>query len=98
MSKVMMVDANRCTGCRVCELACSMIQVGEYNPARSKIRVLQNRELDVNIPVVQAGCDQCEECVRWCFSEAIRFTDAKEAALIHKELKIGTFPVPFMPR
>ena len=94
VEKVLIVDGEKCTGCRVCELACSVARSGEYNPQRSRIRVLRNMELDVSIPVIDATCDFCGKCTEWCFEEAIKFVDYEEAALIRKEAKIGCFPSP----
>ena len=94
MEKVLIVDGEKCTGCRVCELICSMVRSGEYNPDKTCIRVLRNVELDVSIPVVEVTCDFCGKCTEWCFSEAIKFVDLEEAAIIRKEAKIGSFPVP----
>ena len=94
MEKVLIVDGDKCTGCCVCELVCSMAKSGEYNPQKSNIKVLRNMELDVCIPVLNAKCDFCDKCTEWCFQEAIRFVDYAEAALLRKEAKIGCFPSP----
>jgi len=94
MEKVLIVDGEKCTGCRICELVCSMIRSREYNPQRSCIKVLRNMELDVSIPVIETTCDFCGKCSEWCFQEAIRFVSWEEAALIRKEAKIGCFPAP----
>jgi Fe-S-cluster-containing hydrogenase component 2 len=94
VERVLIVDGEKCTGCRVCELVCSFARSGEYNPERSCIRVLRNIELDVSIPVIEATCDFCGKCTQWCFQEAIRFVDWQEAALIRKEARIGCFPSP----
>jgi len=95
LSKVLVVEADKCFGCKVCELVCSMVKTGEYNPRNSRIRVLQNRELDINLPVIRADCDQGGKCVEWCFPQAIRFVDFEDAAIMRKEAKLGTFPVLF---
>ena len=92
----MIVDGDKCTGCEVCELVCSMVRSGEYNPQKSCIRVLRNMELDVSIPVIEATYDFCGKCTEWCFSEAIRFVDLEEAAIIRKEAKSGYFPAPVL--
>ena len=94
MDKILIVDGEKCTGCKVCELICSMVRSGEYNPQKSCIKVLRNMELDVNIPVIEVGCDFCGKCTDWCFQEAIKFVDLEEAAIMRKGAKIGCFPAP----
>lgn len=61
MSKVLFVDLEKCTGCRACELACSMKHHGEYNPAKSRITVFGFAPTASFIPIF---CMQCEEA--WC--------------------------------
>ena len=94
MDKVLVVDGDKCTGCRVCELICSMVKSGEYNPQKSCIRVLKNREMDVNIPIIEVTCDCCGKCAEWCFDKAISFMSYEEAFILRKEARIGRFPVP----
>ncbi len=94
MEKVLIVDGEKCTGCRVCELVCSSARSGEYNPKRSLIKVMRHLEFDVSIPVIDTSCDYCGKCVEWCFPEAIRFVGLEEAAIIRKEARIGCFPSP----
>ncbi|MFC1887094.1 4Fe-4S dicluster domain-containing protein [Thermodesulfobacteriota bacterium] len=96
MEKVLIIDGEKCTGCRVCELACSMKRSGEYNPKHSSIKVLRNMEFDVSIPVLSRDCDFCGQCIEWCFESAIKFVDYEEAALIRKRAKVGCFPSPFV--
>jgi len=36
MGKMLYVDIEKCTGCRLCELACSFRHYDEYNPAKSR--------------------------------------------------------------
>jgi carbon-monoxide dehydrogenase iron sulfur subunit len=94
MEKVLIVDGDKCTGCQVCELVCSMVRSGEYNLRSSCIKVMKNRELDVNIPVISVGCDFCGECAKWCFPQAINFVNLEEAAIVRKKAAIGCFPAP----
>ena len=96
MEKVLIVDGEKCTGCRVCELICSMARAGEYNPRKSCIRVLRHMELDVSIPAIETTCDCCGKCIEWCFEDAIQFVDWEEAALIRKRSRIGCFPAPMV--
>jgi len=41
MEKVLMIDYEKCTGCRLCELVCSVMHDGVSNPARSRIKVMR---------------------------------------------------------
>ncbi len=100
MNKVLIVDVDHCTGCRICELVCSMNRQGEYNPGKSYIKVLKNKELDVNLPVLAVLCiksfPDCEKCTQFCPTKCLRFTTLKEGALVRKRTKIGSIPVPIL--
>lgn len=63
------VSPDKCTGCRLCELACSLKVTGELNPHRSRIRVYGYDSL-FSLPVT---CFQCEtaECAEACPTGAI---------------------------
>jgi len=94
VEEVLIIDGEKCTGCRVCELVCSMARSGEYHPQNSYIKIMRHTELDVNIPVIRFGCNLCHKCIEWCFPKAIRFVTVEEAAITRKKSKIGTFPAP----
>ena len=100
MDRVLMVDVDNCTGCKICELVCSMNSQNEYNPSKSYIKVLTNKDLDVNLPVLDVRCAKgnsaCGKCVEFCPTKCIRFTTLKEAALIRKKARIGMMPAPYV--
>jgi anaerobic carbon-monoxide dehydrogenase iron sulfur subunit len=96
MYEILIIHADKCTGCRVCELVCSMSKSGEYNPAKAYITVLRNRDLDVNIPAISESCDCCGKCVAWCSPQALQFVSPEEAAIIRKNNLIGSFPAPIV--
>jgi Fe-S-cluster-containing hydrogenase component 2 len=96
MEKILIVDIEKCNGCRVCELVCSMARQGEYNPKESWIKLIRNREMDVNIVALDVRCDFCNQCVEWCFPKALKFVSWEEAAIIRKDNKIGKFPAPLL--
>jgi len=96
MEKMLIVDTDRCNGCEVCELVCSMAKHGEYNPKKSYIKLIRNREMDVNIVAVDVKCDFCNKCVEWCLPGALKFVTLEEAAVIRKENRIGIFPAPLL--
>ena len=94
MEKVLIVDTDKCTGCRICELVCSMAKQGEFNPRKSFIRVTRNKEIDFNMVTSGVNCDFCGECVKWCIFRAIKFVDLQEAIVNWKGIKVGTLPAP----
>ena len=94
MDKILTVDIDKCTGCRVCELVCSMTKLGEFNPSKAHIKVMKNSEMDLNLVSLGTGCDFCGECVEWCMPKAIAFVDFDEAVLKWKGVKAGTLPAP----
>ena len=95
-NKCLVLDADQCSGCRICELICSMVKFGEYNPQKSHIKLIRNREMDVNLVAIDCHCDFCATCARWCPNEALAVVDAQAAALIRKQNKIGKFPAPLI--
>lgn len=59
------VDPEKCTGCRICELICAFSKYSEFNPKRSRIRIVKMERFFVDVPVV---CKQCLNplCVKDC--------------------------------
>jgi Fe-S-cluster-containing hydrogenase component 2 len=62
--KVILADATKCTGCRVCELACSFKHESVFQPTLSRIRVVKIEEKGVNNPI------SCLDCSRMLCMEA----------------------------
>jgi Fe-S-cluster-containing hydrogenase component 2 len=74
-NKVLTADPKKCTGCRSCEIACSLKHAQVSNPVRSRIRVVDWNSARVFLPV---ACQHCEDapCQQACPREAIsRDTD-----------------------
>ncbi len=71
------VDADRCSGCRSCEIACSAFHAepkySSVNPARSRIRVLTHRLQDIWLPVFAGEYTPTE-----CAGRNIYTIDGKE--------------------
>jgi len=64
------IHPEKCTACRICELACSLHHHGEINPAKSRIKVNIFHEDFFFYPNV---CSQCEDawCVNICPNAAL---------------------------
>lgn len=62
-----------CSGCRLCELYCSLHRAGAFNPRRSRIRVVE-LSTGIDIPVT---CQQCHDplCRAACRFEAIEMDE-----------------------
>ncbi|MCX5894697.1 MAG: 4Fe-4S binding protein [Proteobacteria bacterium] len=77
MRKFLTVDTDRCTGCRLCELACSMAKENTFNPKKSHIRVHMVGFPEVPVPVYTRHCDSCggkPVCLRYCPVGCISFS------------------------
>lgn len=70
MPKKIMIDHARCTGCFICGQACSLVKTGTFNPAASRIRIVDWEDTGVTVPVV---CQHCAEpvCLPSCPGGAI---------------------------
>jgi carbon-monoxide dehydrogenase iron sulfur subunit len=59
-----------CRGCRSCQLACSYVRHGVFNPAKSVIVMDREVETDHTVPVIlPLSCDLCggdPACLRAC--------------------------------
>ena len=70
MEKVLMINYQKCTGCRLCELVCAVMHDGISNPTRSRIKVMKWESEGLYIPM---SCQQCEDapCMNVCPVKAI---------------------------
>ena len=96
MQKILFVEPEKCTGCRICELACSVTKQGEFIPSKSYIRVMKNKDMDINIIALGMKCDFCGECVNWCAPKALHLVGLKEAIIQWKGTKVGMMPAPLI--
>ena len=71
MENILKVNFEKCTGCRLCELVCSVTHDGISNPARSRIKVVKWEDVGVYVPMI---CQQCENapCATVCPVGAIK--------------------------
>jgi carbon-monoxide dehydrogenase iron sulfur subunit len=65
------VDFTKCTGCRICELACSAKHEGKFQPSLARLKIIKYDDLGVDIPNVCGPCETAP-CVDICPVYAIR--------------------------
>ena len=88
MEKLLLFNVSKCTGCRTCEMACSLIQTGVCNPASSRRRTISFDEDILDVPM---QCQQCDDpaCMKICPTEAIYVDDMTGAKIINYDKCIG---------
>jgi len=98
MLKALEIDAAKCTGCLQCEMACSYVKEGVFNPAKSRIKVFTFHDLGRFSPYT---CTQCAEawCLHACPVEAIVTNSATGAKEVVSDRCVGckvcTIACPF---
>jgi carbon-monoxide dehydrogenase iron sulfur subunit len=98
MAKSLTIIPDRCTGCMQCELACSWVQTGSFQPSRSVIRV---NVFDEEASYAPFTCVQCDEawCMQACPVNAIAVDPATKAKVVLRQVCVGchlcTIACPF---
>ena len=98
MEKVLLMDAQACTGCMQCEMACSYQTEGKFNPIKSRIKVFEFKEQHLFVPYT---CTQCAEA--WCMQvrpvDAITVEASTGAKIVSDDVCVGckvcTIACPF---
>ena len=87
---LVVINSQECTGCRICELACSFSHTNEFNPTRSRIRSIRTEE-DGIVYTVPVLCQQCEDpiCMDACPVSAISTDSMTGAKVVNEEKCIG---------
>ncbi|MBW2147922.1 MAG: hypothetical protein JRG73_03730 [Deltaproteobacteria bacterium] len=71
-------DLIKCTGCRVCELVCSMHHEGKFEPEKARVKVVRVGMPEIPVPVLQKNCDYCKgdpTCVKYCAYGVISYSE-----------------------
>jgi len=88
MEKLLLFYPSKCTGCKTCEMACSLSQTGVCNPASSRRRTVSFDEEILDVPM---QCQQCEDpaCKNICPANAISVDAETNAKIIDDKKCIG---------
>ena len=86
--KVLMINHEKCTGCRRCELVCSIWHEQVANPSKARIKVEKWEWEGLYIPM---SCRQCVDapCMNVCPVKAISRDEAQGLVGVDQELCIG---------
>ncbi len=58
MAKTVIIDAEKCSGCRACENYCALKHEGVCAPSRARIHVIKWEQEGIYVPI---SCMRCEE-------------------------------------
>lgn len=86
--RYLLVDFEKCTGCRTCEIACSLAQKRTCNPYVSNISIVGSKKRGLFVPIV---CQQCESavCEEVCPAGAIERNSETGALTVSQDKCIG---------
>jgi carbon-monoxide dehydrogenase iron sulfur subunit len=88
MERILVVDHEKCTGCRLCEMVCSTKHTGVNSPGRSRIHVIKWQFEGFELPML---CQQCEEapCIAVCPKDALSRDSRLGRVALDYDLCIG---------
>ena len=93
MPKQLRILPQKCTGCKSCELACSLANENELNPSKSRIAAIAFLEGKYPLPYnFVSTCRQCADapCLAICPVDAIGLThDRSKRVVVDRDRCIG---------
>ncbi len=88
MAKNLLIYPEKCLGCRICEMFCSLSHTDTCNPTRSRVNIIK---MDSDVRCVPMICQQCTDaaCEKVCPSGAVRRNETTGAMETDRESCIG---------
>ncbi|MBT3362449.1 MAG: 4Fe-4S dicluster domain-containing protein [Chloroflexi bacterium] len=86
--QIIEVHTPLCTGCRICEMVCSLNSGGTVNLEKANIRVTDNYPESLYVPHICQLCDD-PDCVNACPSDALTQDEQTGIISISDELCTG---------
>ena len=66
-----------CSGCQMCQLACSFAFTKSYNPLQSRILIEEIEATNSFRIAFTDECNDCSLCVRYCFYDALKMREGE---------------------
>lgn len=88
MHKVMLINPEKCVGCRNCALACSFAKEKEFSLGKARIGTIWIPKIGMNVPMV---CQHCAKplCMDVCPMGAISRDEETKAVVLNSDRCIG---------
>lgn len=82
--KTFRINAKKCAGCRLCEMACSFKHHKEFSPELSNVRIRCIEDLAECTPL---NCIQCEDrnCIKVCPVDALSVDEKTGAVIVNQD-------------
>ncbi|MFX0071719.1 MAG: 4Fe-4S dicluster domain-containing protein [Candidatus Hermodarchaeota archaeon] len=71
------INEDKCVGCRICQLICSSLYQKKFAPHEAYIQIKDAYELKPQILFLE-GCNHCGQCARHCLYGALTIKEAEE--------------------
>ena len=81
------VDYKLCTGCRLCEIICSLTNEGKISTALSRIKVYSFPP-GIDVPIVCAQCEKAS-CMEACPQNALERDEKTHAVTVNAKKCVG---------
>jgi len=87
----LVIEPEKCTGCKTCEAVCSLKHAGECNPSRSMVNALRFEKMGSHYYSIPVVCQQCEipMCREVCPVNAISQDPKTGAYLVNADTCVG---------
>lgn len=88
MRKLIVFNSKKCTGCRTCEMICSLRASGTCNPAASKVLIAHEHK---EAAIARLACHFCQKppCIQACPVDALRQDEATGVINVDQGLCFG---------
>jgi carbon-monoxide dehydrogenase iron sulfur subunit len=88
MTKMILINPEKCVGCRQCSLSCSFTKEQFFSLGKARTATFWVHKAEINVPMM---CQQCEKalCMDVCPMDALLRNEETEAVVIDPDRCIG---------